>query len=114
MSHDTKIEHTPTPWILGKISDVGYSGAQAPCQIWTGKGAGWGLVATTNHWCQAKPINSVDAAFIVKACNAHDELVAALDYALTQVEYDQFKDGNTVTGQEALKRGRAALAKVQP
>ena len=50
--------------------------------------------------------NADNAAFIVTACNVHDELVAALAAALP------FIDGENI--EPILAQARAALAKVQP
>lgn len=51
---------------------------------------------------------TANAAFIVTACNAHDELVAALQGLIDH--RDELKLGDY----PAVTRARAALAKVQP
>lgn len=66
--------HTPTPW---------YCDNAAGTTIWNA--AGHGLVAECPEpaeWLGAKKLDrAANAAFIVRACNAHDELVAALKFA---------------------------------
>ena len=71
-------EATPRPWVLGKVGDGGYSDRVAPCHIWTSKGPGYGLVATTAPHCQPYEKQRIDAELIVRAVNAHDSLVEAL------------------------------------
>jgi len=65
-----KIDHTPLPWVLGKVGDSGYTQSVAPCYIWTNLGRA-GLVATTAPWSRPTDRNRADAVFIHKACNAY-------------------------------------------
>lgn len=58
----TKPQHTPTPW------DTKPTAGDHQQIIWDDSGKTIALVYT----------DASDAAFIVRACNAHDELVAAL------------------------------------
>ena len=93
-------EHTPTPWVVD--SEEGVPGIFADDGVivcYTGEVAG-----ISRHFqrenCEA------DAAFIVLACNAHDELVTFAEAFLLHCG-----PGGTDSPLEA--RCRAALAKVQ-
>jgi hypothetical protein len=55
-----------------------------------------------------------DANFIVKACNNHDSLVAALESITNVVGHNSCTDGKTPNGFViALDKARAALAKLE-
>jgi len=58
-----KVKHTPTPWHIEKIN-----GFQIAC------------ADETNPDYVAEVYNEANAAFIVKACNMHDDLVELLEY----------------------------------
>lgn len=99
-------KHTPTPWAM-----VAHSWEETSV-IQTGSGKTVcalridGLVDedTQDHY---EAIMKEDAAFIVKACNNHDALVAAihkLRYAVTRRSNER----------EALEESSAVLAKVSP
>ena len=78
-------KHTPTPYIAGKPSSI----------------VGWPIVAQSGRLICDMPMlpngfpnkeaidaeTAATAAFIVRACNAHDELVKALNTALRFVEH---------------------------
>lgn len=73
----SETKHTPTPWaveeLLGDIWIICPTD-RGPMPILTlGK---------------ASPVGLANAAFIVRACNAHDEMVAALEKSLTYVQSD--------------------------
>ena len=84
--------HTPTPWTLNaereKIED-------ADGEFVTR------LSLSRYHDDRADPIAEANAAFIVRACNSHDELVAALRALLRDGEHDD----------DAINAAHAALAK---
>lgn len=66
------MKHTPTPWIFREQGD-----ANQFC-ILTKDGGGWVLGLLHN----GEPLHAQQEAnfrFILRACNAHDELVAALE-----------------------------------
>lgn len=98
---DTK--HTPTPW--------GY---------WTGSGAyGQHGAITDNalgrhiaYMAGGAPLPELDGAFIVRACNAHDQLVAALQLVIQDkapAYHDCLDDGESEC---AWCIARAAIAAV--
>lgn len=100
---------TPLPWLQGTTADVGYS-ATGPYLIWTVKGTGCGLVATTAPWCQPYDAQQVDAAYIVHAANAFPHLVAALEALQLQALQSDVNDPANEWGHEALEMTRGALA----
>lgn len=62
--------------------------------------------------------NPADAAFIVTACNAHDDLVAALTETVrllkrADMDMERGERINPTSIDSCLSRARAALAKVQ-
>lgn len=67
-------KHTPTPWVLEDRRK---------------RGEGFSIKSPTAHYSSclvAHYIGENDANFIVRACNAHDDLVAALkDIATSDV-----------------------------
>jgi hypothetical protein len=104
--------HTPTPWQVNhgdplQVCDASDIRGCAPIAV----------MDTTGGRVEAKH----NAAFIVRACNAHDDLMGAaaalgdLLHALS-VSEDKSRDAamrkNLLIG--ARQRARAALAKVQP
>lgn len=102
--------HTATPWTL-RGDDREYMGKiiEAECM-------GIGHYASIGQTIQrnAHPVYGgeitqeeaeANAAFIVRACNAYDDLVKALDMATRQNELDMLMTGET------LRICRAALAK---
>ena len=69
-------EHTPTPWQISDARTV-----DDTAMIVGGEGFEFGLIADVTE--------DYDAAFIVKAVNAHDALVEALKLARARIEYTQ-------------------------
>ena len=70
------MKHTPGPWAVAASSNPD-------------NGTGWRDIVSTGTVFSPSYVGEaldVDAAFIVRACNAHDELVAALEWALTSLE----------------------------
>lgn len=94
---------TPGPWAVQPLDTYGGPGLTI-----TG-GADEVLVATIGLPFDAE--DSANFAFIVTACNAHDDLVAALNECSEWLEsfYDEGADRLAPT----LARARAALAKAQ-
>lgn len=119
-------QHTPTPWrgkIDGKWGDSGEWIVEHP-------DCGSAAIAITAHnnrkvvaivvqaedEYESLELLEANAAFIVRACNAHDELVAALEE--TRVFLQIFLDAETsVVGIEQIKgrisRNDAALRKAR-
>ena len=100
-----KSKHTPTPWKANKW---------AP---------GWEISAPESHYtvCRLTDCNNeeANAAFIVRACNSHDELLEALKGLLLEVTGAH--SGTSSIFAEELKSGRsfhiavarAAIAKAE-
>ena len=76
------MKHTLTPWI---VADLGTTG---PTRTIRESKAGGRRVAE----CQTDEIGYHDAAFIVRACNAHDDLVSALQGAIAYIGDDPRSD----------------------
>lgn len=98
-------EHTPTPWTwywresveddCSIFADCGITSETRPGHVYT-------VVRCPRY--QTKEQWATDAAFIVRAVNAHDDLVATLKECVS--EFYVIKKGETVS-----KRALAALAK---
>lgn len=83
-------EHTPTPWsVSGNM-------------IWD----------ANNYHVASCNVNN-DAAFIVRACNAHDELVAACEEAIKAIELRISMQGAAGYLGNAYKKAKEALAKAK-
>lgn len=65
--------HTPTPWQQGTSAN-----RRAMDTIFTDKGQV--QICRVDTSCPEDGENEANAAFIVKACNAHDELVKTLEW----------------------------------
>lgn len=76
----------------------------------------WGLIYDANRAeVAACHSNKQDAAFIVRACNAHDDLVAAMERLI--YEFDTFTnnrpDSDKLGDTSGMSNARAALAKAK-
>jgi len=89
-----KQTHTPTPW---EVQDCRHAGANVVSSD------GNAFVARMAHG---------DAAFIVAACNAHDELVAALRKCEHALQLSDISSARREHVEMARRMARAALAKV--
>ena len=98
-------KHTPTPWsivpqndgssIIAKMHEDASKGFRIVCHAWLRRDS------------QAE--DQANAAFIVRAVNAHDDLVAALSNLVAIIE-----DGNKATTESSSYAcARAALAKAR-
>ncbi len=101
----TKNQHTPTPWSVSKAASNVIIGATATV-----------LVAT----CRSEDPNyraksdGANAAFIVRACNAHDSLVAAVGRIASIIEDDAGeREVLTITEQDILHVAKEALRLAQ-
>lgn len=76
---------TLLPWVLGTPNDPGYRAEQAVCQIWTSKGPGYGLVATTNPYSGAHATEEAagNAEYIHRAAHAMPVLQRAVTDLMT-------------------------------
>lgn len=96
-------DHTPTPW---EVFDNGRLLVIAP-------GAGWSVFEIEASHQPDRPTHEANAAFIVRAVNAHDDLVKALRTIVDGASAD-VSDTAIVIGSDAkaaLAFARAALAK---
>lgn len=83
--------HTPTPWKISEFGD------------------GLSFISAADR-AVTQACRPEDAAFIVKACNAHDNLVRCMDLVATGLEADG-RNVDGMTKANAAKMLRAALAK---
>ena len=87
---NTKAKHTPGPY---RYDDT------------------WGIIYGANDTeVAACHSNKADAAFIVRACNAHDDLIAALSNAVRCAERDGMQ-GNPGSAPAWVRKARDTLAK---
>lgn len=138
MKQQATTEHTELPWHArrpnGKFDlagcDWSAENSEAAQTEWVPiRGPNREVIALVVH-CDDGPFNTdtdptldANAAFIVRACNAHDELVAALD-RLANVSEACARDGDDAVPEslrnltsddvaEAIYAARAAVAKAQ-
>jgi hypothetical protein len=103
------MSHTPTPWHVGGMgSAIAVHHKGQPFRVWAADGGGVADVCTRRPMgLDDAPEERANAAFIVRACNTHDELVAALNDLVVA-----HQSGRTIFTRE-LDAACAALAKVQ-
>jgi hypothetical protein len=118
MTQATK--HTPTPWkVSGPTYYTAERGNAAPYAGVSIKAASGESVCTIPSSVKRGALQrDADYQFIVTACNAHDELVAALRDCVQAIESEIDAAGDdrhpVIAGRiKTAKRARAALAKVQ-
>lgn len=93
------MKHTPTPWKIDEALDL-------PLAIISDTDDGMGVA----EMGERSPESIANAAFIVKTCNAHDELLAAckealeLLYGLSSGCHTKQRAEEYVAGVLALKR----------
>jgi len=108
MSNTTTTQHTPTPWELseGGLNVNAENGSVLRIAVTSGAdvGPGWSGTdyATFEH-------SKANAAFIIRACNSHEPLVAALVEAVEIIQAIDQAD-NTCEKRIDVSEFRAALA----
>jgi hypothetical protein len=115
-------KHTPTPWAKAQAQREWTAEANFRCGSFSASQiCAKGRKDPVCIVVQADPrgYGSGDAEldanvdFIVRACNAHNDLIAMLSEAAIQIEYMQERFANTGTGAAVASRCRALLAKVE-
>jgi hypothetical protein len=97
--------HTPTPWVaLPTAFNEGFTISAQPSPVLRGFTKQIAFVGD-----KADEETKANAAFIVKAVNAHDELVAALKGCLDALLSSTEEDADYV--EAMIRRSNAALAK---
>ncbi len=100
--------HTPGPWQLGKNGDQcarNHAICSGPVVIAKVYGRGY---PAGEGW---SPESEADAAFIVRACNSHEELLAALEDCIESLSRLPNLDGAyRIT---CIAQAQAALTKVK-
>jgi hypothetical protein len=112
MENDMATKHTPTPWFPGRTFGRGISTVDA---IDPADGQLFAVceVFGVNKMDEACEVSNANAAFIVRAVNSHERLVAALREAegvIAEVCVDQHPDNVCC---HVLRQVRAALAEVE-
>lgn len=89
----SSLEHTPTPWVIDPQypSEVQTPDLNTICSAWHEHAEGKTITVNGIHPASLKE-SAANAAFIVKAVNAHAKLVEALE-RLT-ISYRDFEDGD--------------------
>ena len=107
---NTKAKPTPGPW----VSPGTDAGNRAICAAINGKRRTLAHVYGGDDCSISEQTRDANAAFIVRACNSHDELVAALEFvnkwiALRSDRGDKFPSQltNTVSAALAKAKGEA-------
>ena len=96
--------HTPTPWIA-----EGYAGG--PYEIWPAPGnARLTRIARTQD---VTPEDQANAAFIVRACNSHDALLAALEHCAQKLEDEDIRNGLADMTSAELEEAHDTIAKAK-
>ena len=96
--------HTPTPWTVEPGDSI--------LKILSG-GHRIADVGDAPYWQRFTAEHEANAAFIVRACNAHDALVAALDEMLTSHSMENVGVKASMCRLNAKKQARAALARAK-
>ena len=107
-------KHTPTPWTVEDPTGTGLVIVQANLPTYH-----WAFIATVDTDMDATtqidhPVMEANAEFIVRACNAHDDLLAALtklkDF-VASLQWGQKFPGRPHAEMDAAER---AIAKALP
>lgn len=109
-------EHTPTPWIY--IPNERFR--PGTVLIWTSRGPGYGAVAELsgpNPYPDTVALHEANAEFIVRACNAHDDLLSAAKDLLEAIRAEGcvgwvFDEMRGMTARQAATL-RAAIARAE-
>ncbi|WP_288379803.1 hypothetical protein [uncultured Massilia sp.] len=100
------MQHTKTPWRIGKPSQMGSVVADEPVPEIKGSDA----VEYYGGHLIAESIAPRNAEFIVRACNAHDQLVEALRSVRLEVDGADPFSADSYLPAEIMDRVNAALA----
>lgn len=104
--------HTHTPWVFepGPQGDPDVPDADFIIAQQDGLGE---VVATVVGPCQSGTPEG-NAEFIVRACNAHDQLLACLKEAVASWELADMDETDDSEAGEAMAEWKAAIAKAEP
>jgi hypothetical protein len=101
-----KTERTPGNWKIDDADDL-------PLAIIEDTEDGLGII----EFCERTPQNIANAAFIVKACNLHDELVDALTWLVRCADPNDddegFNNWKIQDIEHAVNRAKDLIAKAQ-
>ena len=102
--------HTPLPWVIDPTypSEVQTSQLESITSCWHEQAVGQEITVTGVLPCSLTE-SAANAAFIVRAVNAHGDLVDAVRAILFQIN-----QGKVFERDACITQARAALAKVTP
>jgi hypothetical protein len=103
--------HTPTPWFVGAQNDALYiiDRKPRPSTDDIAPNQDVCVVAKTYNQGRATGREDANAAFIVRACNAHNDLVAALKNLVAMADYFMTDAPQRIAIEEAV----AAIAQAE-
>ena len=106
-------KHTPTPWIVGGKAKLGapLAPGETP-RIWANDGASIADISIRRKIGDGTSQQElVNADYIVRACNAHDELVATLEGMVTMAGIEAKAGSKSWANAANLSREVLAKAK---
>jgi hypothetical protein len=110
----TEIKHTPTPWFFLKNGpDYAISATKSRIARFSD------IFATQPHSEAQYEEAEANAEFIVRACNAHDDLVAALELSKSFIRYNTTPENcvsigdNIFSGTDIYNSIQSALVKAK-
>lgn len=112
-------EHTPTPWHISESNATKHGDADASLTI-MGKvnDHPWGVATVTVARAKDAEMQSANAAYIIRAVNAHEEMLAILQTIHHYFKNDKHVSPSALTGEYAnpitLKKAvEQAIAKAE-
>ena len=111
-----KTTHTPTPWRYGlKVSKrpAWEKILSGPIHVATVVQCDSSPIRVLNDTPKSQAEAEANAAFIVRACNSHAQLVAALEKLIDHAS-ETYPHFESPRGQADIAQARAALAAAQP
>jgi hypothetical protein len=106
------VAHTPTPWHAGQGNGEGsiFAGEGHRARLEIGGTTLYPIAAMVRGWDEAE--DAANEEFIVRACNSHDDLTAAIARLVAQAELaDDFTEAIGGTLHSAVRQAKAALAR---
>lgn len=109
-------KHTPPPWkTLHEAGNNGFANTIAGdfTDLPTGERAQYTIGHLGRIGEKVSDVDEANAAFIVRACNAHDELIAALQDFVNGASSNDITSDHDETFANLMRNSREVLAKVK-